>query len=222
MRGGADSVATLVVFARSPDRGRGLARDMAVRWALEELGRTYRVRPVDLDALQQPEHLALQPFGQIPAYQDDEVALFESGAIVLHLAQRWPGLLPVDNQARASALAWMFAAANTIEPPVMHVEAARFAYADEAWAGDALKPLERNLSRRLSALERHLGTRPWLDESFSAGDILMVQALRRLDEVALRRTHRVLHAYVCRCVAREAFKRAFAAQWKTYQDTLVP
>lgn len=212
-------LAGLTVFAGSPDRGRGLARDMTVRWALEEVGLPYRVRPVAMADLQGADHLSHQPFGQIPAYEEAGLVLFETGAIVLHLAGRRPGLLPPDQGARARAISWMFAAANTLEPPVVHLETAGFAYAGQPWEAAARQPLEDLVERRLSALDRHLDGRDWLEGAFSAGDLMMIQVLRRLAGTGLTRPHPRLEAYVARGEARPAFQRAFAAQLETYRST---
>lgn len=217
---GGPAVATITVFAASPDRGRGLARDMAVRWALEKLGLPYEVRAVALKDLRGPEHIVLHPFGQIPVFQDEDVTLFESGAIVQYLAERRPGLLPSDLGQRARALTWMFASANTVEPPIVHLETARYAYKDEPWKVAALGPLEEAVTRRLSALDRHLEGRTWLEEEFSAGDVLMVQTLRRLAGADLLGCHSNLVAYVARGESRPAFQRAFGAQRETWQDTV--
>lgn len=210
---------TLTVFAGSPDRGRGLARDMTVRWALEELGLPYRVRPVAMADLQRADHLSLQPFGQIPAYEDAGIVLFETGAIVLHLAGQRPGLLPTDQAARARTISWMFAAANTLEPPVIHLETAGFAYAGQPWEAAAYRPLEDVIGRRLAALDRHLAGRDWLEEDFSAGDLLMIQVLRRLGGTGLTSPHPCVLTYVARGEDRPAFRRAFAAQLETYRST---
>lgn len=212
--------ATLTVFAGSPDGGRGLARDMAVRWALEELGLAYEVRTVALPDLRGRSHTALHPFGQIPVYQDEDVALFESGAIVLYLAERRPGLLPSSSSGRARALTWMFASANTVEPSIIHLETARHAYSGNPWKAAALVPLEEAVRWRLSALERHLEARPWLEHEFSAGDLLMVQALRRLGGTGLLGSHASLVDYVARGEGRPAFGRAFDAQRQTWSETV--
>jgi glutathione S-transferase len=196
---------TITAFERSPDRGNGLARDMRVRWALEEAGLPYEVRLVSFKTMKEPAHLALQPFGQIPTYEDGDLALFESGAIVFHIAERHAGLLPDDAAARARAIAWMFAALNTVEPPVFDRALARILERDEPW-------YEQRIRKRLDGLSRRLGDAEWLDGGFSAGDLLMVTVLRRLQGSDLLAEFPNISAYVARGEARPAYKRAFAAQ----------
>ncbi|MFZ5719463.1 MAG: glutathione S-transferase family protein [Pseudomonadota bacterium] len=203
---------TITAFERSPDRGRGLARDMRVRWALEEAGQPYDVRLVSFEAMKQPVHRALHPFGQIPTYEDGDLALFESGAIVLHIAERHPGLLPVDPNARARAIAWMFAALDTVEPPIFDRDLARILDRDRPWYAERLATLDDSVRGRLADLSRHLSDADWLDGRFSAGDLLMVTVLRRLAGSDLLAAHPNLAAYVARGEARPAFQRAFAAQ----------
>jgi glutathione S-transferase len=202
----------ITAFERSPDRGRGLARDMRVRWALEEVGQPYAVRLVSFEALRQPAHLALQPFGQIPTYQDGALALFESGAIVLHIAECHAGLLPQDRNARARAIAWIFAALDTVEPPIFDHSLARILERDEPWFEKRLQALEASIRKRLDDLSRHLGAADWLDGAFSAGDLMMVTVLRRAQSSGLLDEYPNLAAYVARAEARPAYQRAFAAQ----------
>ncbi|WP_342239653.1 glutathione S-transferase family protein [Inquilinus sp. OTU3971] len=203
---------TITAFERSPDRGNGLARDMRVRWALEEVGQPYEVRLLSFKAMKEPAHLALQPFGQIPTYEDGDLALFESGAIVFHIAERHAGLLPDDAAARARAIAWMFAALNTVEPPVFDRALARILERDEPWYEQRLRGLEDSIRKRLDSLSRRLGDADWLDGAFSAGDLLMVTVLRRLQGADLLAEHPNISAYVARGEARPAYQRAFAAQ----------
>jgi glutathione S-transferase len=203
---------TITAFERSPDRGNGLARDMRVRWALEEAGLPYEVRLVSFKTMKEPAHLALQPFGQIPTYEDGDLALFESGAIVFHIAERHAGLLPEDAAARARAIAWMFAALNTVEPPVFDRAIARILERDEPWYEQRLRGLEDSIRKRLDGLSRRLGDAEWLDGGFSAGDLLMVTVLRRLQGSDLLAEYPNISAYVARGEARPAYKRAFAAQ----------
>lgn len=203
---------TITAFERSPDRGNGLARDMRVRWALEEAGQPYEVRLLSFKAMKEPAHLALQPFGQIPTYEDGDLALFESGAIVFHIAERHGGLLPDDADARARAIAWMFAALNTVEPPVFDRALARILERDQPWYEQRLQALETTIRKRLGDLSRRLGDADWLDGGFSAGDLLMVTVLRRLQGSDLLAEHPNLSAYVARAEARPAYQRAFAAQ----------
>jgi len=207
----------ITAFATSPDRGRGLARDMRVRWALEEVGQTYDVRLLSFAAMKEPDHLALHPFGQIPTYEEDGLVLFESGAIVLHIAQRHPGLLPADPHGRARAISWMFAALNTIEPPIVERQNAILAEGKEAWTAQRLPLVEDRIRRRLAELARHLDAADWLDGGFSAADLLMVTVLRRLPGSGLVEEHPNLAAYVARGEARPAYQRAFAAQLAVFE-----
>ncbi|WP_049734588.1 glutathione S-transferase family protein [Rhizobium ecuadorense] len=203
---------TITAFERSPDRGRGLARDMRVRWALEEVGEPYEVRLVSFKAMKEPAHLTLHPFGQIPTYEDGDLALFESGAIVFHIAERHAGLLPADANARARAVAWMFAALNTVEPSIFERSLATILERDEPWYEQRLRRLEDSIRKRLGGLSARLGDADWLDGAFSAGDLLMVTVLRRAQGAGLLEDYPNLAAYVARGEARPAYKRAFAAQ----------
>jgi glutathione S-transferase len=203
---------TITAFERSPDGGRGLARDMRVRWALEEVGRPYEVRLLSFEAMKQPAHRARHPFGQIPTCEEGDLVLFESGAIVLHIAERHPGLLPDGADAWARAIAWMFAALDTVEPPVFERDLARILERGKPWYEERLRFLEETVARRLGDLARRLGAADWLDGAFSAGDLLMVTVLRRLQGSPLLAAHPNLAAYVARGEARPAFRRAFEAQ----------
>ncbi|SFG11048.1 glutathione S-transferase [Novosphingobium sp. CF614] len=202
----------ITAFECSPDRGKGLARDMRVRWALEEVGQPYDVRLLSFETMKQPEHLALHPFGQIPTYEEGDLALFESGAIVLHLAERHPGLLPQDGHARARAIAWMFAALNTVEPPIFDHALVRILDSDKPWFAPRLLALEDSIRNRLGQLSHHLGSADWLDGAFSAGDLLMVTVLLRLKGSELLEEYPNLAAYLARAEARPAYQRAFDAQ----------
>jgi len=203
---------TITAFERSPDGGRGLARDTRVRWALEEVGQPYEVRLLSVQAMKEPAHLALHPFGQIPTYEQGDLALFETGAIILHIAQRYPGLLPEDANARARAIAWIFAALNTLEPPILDLTIARIIEGEKPWA-EARLPLVRDRIRtRLAQLSARLGDADWLDGNFSAGDLLMVSVLLRLKISGLLNEYPNLAAYVARGEARAAYQRAFGAQ----------
>ena len=203
---------TITAFEQSPDRGKGLARDMRVRWALEEVGQPYDVRLVSFTEMKEPAHRALHPFGQIPTYEEGDLALFESGAIVLYIAQRHPGLLPDDANARARAIAWMFAALNTVEPPILDREIATLVERDEIWYEERLPILEGRVRIRLDELSGRLDDADWLDEAFSAADLLMVTVLRRLNGSGLLGKYSNLSAYIARGEARPAYKRAFDAQ----------
>src|SRR5689334_8440200 len=165
---------TITAFERSPDGGKGLARDMRVRWALEEVSRPYDVRLISFKAMKEPAHLALHPFGQIPTYEEGGLALFETGSIVFHIAERHAGLLPNDANARARAITWMFAALNAVEPPILELATARLLEADKPWASDRMPLVEDRVRNRLHQLSDRLGDADWLDGAFSAGDLMMV------------------------------------------------
>ena len=203
---------TVTVFAHSPDEGRGMARDMRVRWALEEVGQAYDVRLVSFAAMKEPAHLGLHPFGQIPTYEDGDLVLFESGAIVLHIAERGEGLLPGDTNARARAITWMFAALNTVEPPIVDCETAEYVEGDKPWYPKRVPILEGRVRTRLDELSARLGDAEWLDGAFSAADLLMVTVLRRLEDSGLLEEYPNLPAYIARGQARPAYQRAFADQ----------
>ena len=203
---------TITAFDRSPDGGKGLARDTRVRWALEEVGQPYEVRLVTFAALKEPAHLALHPFGQIPTFEDGDLALFETGAIVFHLAQRYPGLLPTDANARARAITWMFAALNTIEPPILDLFTARVLEGDKPWAKERMPLVIDRLYARLQQLSARLGDSEWLDGAFSAGDLMMVSVLLRARPSGVLNEFANLAAFVARGEARPAYQRAFAAQ----------
>lgn len=203
---------TITAFAQSPDRGRGLARDMAVRWALEEVGQPYDVRLLSFAEIKEPAHRALQPFGQIPTYEHGTLALFESAAIVLHVAERDAGLLPDEADARARVIAWMFAAKGTVEPPVVERSTAALFEADRPWFAERLPLLDEQVRVRLGELSDWLAGRHWLEEEFSAADIVMITVLRRLGGSGLLEEQPTVAAYVARGEARPAFKRAFDAQ----------
>jgi glutathione S-transferase len=207
----------VTVFERSPDQGRGLARDMRVRWALEEVGQPYDVRLVSFAAMRQPAHLARHPFAQIPTYEEDGLVLFESGAIVLHIAQRGTGLLPVEADARARAIGWMFAALNTVEPPIVEREVARYREGERPWTAARLELIDERIGQRLDQLARRLGEADWIDGAFSAADLLLVTVLRRLEGSGIVEAFPRLAAYVARGVARPAYRRAFDAQRAVFQ-----
>lgn len=204
--------ATITAFEASPDEGQGQARDMRVRWAFEEVGEPYAVRLVSFAGLNEAAHRALHPFGQIPTLEEDGLVLFESGAIVLHIAQRRPGLLPADSAARARAIGWLVAALSTVEPPILEWELPEYLERDQPWFEARQPLLAGRVRRRLEALSRRLGDANWLDGAFSAGDLMMVMVLRRLNGSGLLEEHPNLAAYVARGEARPAFQRAFAAQ----------
>jgi glutathione S-transferase len=203
---------TITAFEKSPDGGKGLARDTRVRWALEEAGLPYKVCLVSFGAMKEAAHLALHPFGQIPTYEEGDLALFETGAIVLHIATHHVGLLPDDANARARAIAWMFAALNTIEPPVLDLVTARILESDKPWSKERLPLVEDRIRDRLKQLSARLGDADWLDGAFSAGDLMMVSVLLRLRPSGLLDGYPNLVAYLARGEARPAYKRAFEAQ----------
>lgn len=203
---------TITAFERSPDGGKGLARDTRVRWALEEVGQPYEVRLVSFKAMKEPAHLALHPFGQIPTYEEGDLALFETGAIVFHIAQHYAGLLPPDANARARAITWMFAALNTVEPPILELVTAKIFEGDRPWAAQRLPLVADRVRDRLKQLSPRLGDAEWLEGAFSAGDLMMVSVLLRLRMSGLLDEYPNLAAYVARGETRPAYKRAFAAQ----------
>jgi glutathione S-transferase len=207
-----ETIPTITAFENSPDHGRGLARDTIVRWALEEVGRAYNVRLVTFKELKEATHLARHPFGKIPTYEQEDFVLFESGAIVFHIAERHQGLFSDESKARARAISWMFAALSTVEPVITELEAARLTERDKSWYEARLPILEGRVRQRLSELSIHLGKADWLDGDFSAGDLLMVSVLRRLGKTIVINEFPNLLDYVDRGEARPAFKRAFAAQ----------
>jgi glutathione S-transferase len=207
---------TITAFEMSPDDGQGLARDMRVRWALEEVGQPYEVRLVSFQQMKEAPHVALHPFGQIPTYEEADLVLFETGAIILHIAEQHGTLLPVDRRARARAITWMFAALNTVEPPIVEREQAYFADRGQVWYSKArFASLDDRIRVRLDQLAACLAQKSWLEDDFTAGDLMMVMVLRRADE-SLLAEYPTLAAYVARAVARPAYQRAFAAQAALY------
>jgi glutathione S-transferase len=207
---------TITAFEHSPDGGRGLARDMRIRWALEEVGQPYVVRPLSFAAMKLPAHLALHPFGQIPTFEEGDFVLFESGAIVLHIADRHAGLLPQGEAARARAINWLFAALNTAEPVILELQTAALLEADKPWTVARLPLVKDRIRHRLRQLSAHLGDADWLDGAFSAGDLMMVSVLLRLKSSGLLAEFANLAAYVARGEARPAYQRAFEAQLEAF------
>jgi glutathione S-transferase len=203
----------ITAFDRSPDGGMGLARDTRVRWALEEVGLSYEVRLVSMRAKTEPAHLRLHPFGLIPTYEEGDLALFETGAIVFHIAEHHAGLFPIAADARARAITWMFAALNTVEPPILELVTAKIIEGDKPWARERLPLVKGRVRERLVQLSARLGDADWLDGAFSAGDLMMVSVLLRLRPSGLPDEFPKLAAYVARGEARPAYERAFAAQW---------
>lgn len=207
----------ITAFEKSPDGGKGLARDTRVRWALEEAGLSYVVRPLSFRAMREPGHLALHPFGQIPTFEEDGLVLFESGAIVFHIAQRSSDLLPQDPGARARAVSWLFAALNTVEPPILELVNARILEGGKPWSAERLPIVKDRIRDRLVQLSARLGDDAWLDSAFSAGDLMMVSVLLRLRPSGLLNEFAKLAAYVARGEGRPAYQRAFAAQLEDFQ-----
>jgi glutathione S-transferase len=211
---------TITAFEASPDRGRGLARDMRVRWALEEVGLPYEVRLLSFKAMKEPEHLARHPFGQIPTYEEGGLTLFETGSIILHIAQNHPGLLPTDPDARARAITWMISALSTMEPVVIEREAFMLMERDKPWYADRLPILNDRVGTRLGQLSARLDGSEWLDGDFSAGDLMMVEVLLRPAAAMLLDDFPNLAAYVARAQQRPAFQRAFADQLAVFNASL--
>jgi glutathione S-transferase len=206
------SVITITAFERSPDGGKGLARDTRVRWALEEVGQPYQLRPVSFAAMKEPEHLARHPFGQIPTYEEGDLVLFESGAIVFHIASRHAGLLPDEPNARARAIGWMFAALSTVEPPVLEFTNVKLLEGDKGWTAERMPLVTDRVRTRFAQLSARLGDREWLDGAFSAGDLMMVSVLLRMRRSGVLDQFPGLAAYVARGEARPAYERAYASQ----------
>jgi glutathione S-transferase len=209
---------TITAFADSPDKGAGLARDMRVRWALEEVGQPYEVRLVPWRAFRQQAHLARNPFAQIPTYEEGDLTLFESGAIVFHIAERFPGLLPEDANARARAIMWMFAALSTVEPPIVDRDAVKYFEAAKSWQSERFAMVDERIRGRLYQLVACMGDAAWLDGGFSAADIIMVHVLRRLEGSGILEEYPTLSAYIARAKARPAYERAFAAQKAVFDE----
>jgi glutathione S-transferase len=208
---------TITVFERSLDEGRGLARDMRVRWALEEVGQPYEVRLVPWEEFKEEAHLARNPFGQIPTYEEGDLTLFESGAIVLHIAERFPGLLPKHADARARAIMWMFAALSTVEPPIVDRDVVKYFEKGRSWQRERFAMVDERIRGRLSQLAARMGDAEWLDGEFSAADIMMVHVLRRLEGSELLEEFSTLVAYIERAEARPAYQRAFEAQLAVWE-----
>src|SRR5262245_27041045 len=213
---------TITAFERSPDGGRGLARDTRVRWALEEVGQPYEVRLVSFRAMKEPAHLALHPFGKIPSFEEGDLALFETGAIVFHIANRHAGLLPDDAHARSRAITWLFAALNSVEPPILELGNARLLEGDKGWFKERLPLVENRVRDRLQQLSVRVGDAEWLDGAFSAGDLMMVSVLLRLKPSGILNEFPNLAAFVARGEARPAYKRAFDAQLAAYKASHRP
>ncbi|MBY0569465.1 MAG: glutathione S-transferase family protein [Hyphomonadaceae bacterium] len=208
---------TISAFEWVPDFARGQVRDLRPRWALEEAGLPYQTRLLKMGEQDTAEYRALQPFGQVPIFQEDGVTLFETGAIVLHIGERSEALLPKDPVARAHATQWVIAALNSIEPFVLQVALIDLFYKDEEWAKLRRPGAAEFAQKRLTGLANALGDKAYLDgERFTVGDLMMSSVLRILP--ALTNEHANLKAYVERCTARPAFQRALAAQLEDFKD----
>ena len=219
-----ESHPVITAFLNPPDKGQGLVRDMIVRWALEEANLPYDVNLIDFKQLKSTAHRERNPFGQIPTYQTGDLTLFESGAIVLHIAETHLGLWPLANDpsrepARARAIMWMFAAASTIEPSIVELGATLLFEKERPWFLERKESLEKRVRTKLSELSNHLGDSEWLDGAFSAGDLLMISALRRLRNTTLVNEFTNLASYVARGEARPAFERAFRAQLAVFETS---
>ena len=210
---------TISAFKWVPEFARGQVRDLRVRWALEEAGLPYKTRLLEQGDGDTPEYRALQPFGQVPIFEEDGLVLFESGAIVLHIGERSEALLPKESGARARAAQWLIAALNSIEPFVMNVASIDIFYANEEWAKLRRPGAVEFVQRRLSALSRTLGDKPFLDgDRFTAGDLMMATVLRILKYTDIVSSDKRLAAYIERCTARPAFKRAIDAQLGDFRN----
>jgi len=205
-------------FGWVPDFARGQVRDLRVRWALEEAGLPYRAALVDPGPGADDPYRAWQPFGQVPAYRDEQVEMFESGAIVLHIAEQSPVLCPADPAGRARMQTWLIAALNSVEPMVQDYGSIDFFHAGEAWTVERKPQLRAMVEGRFADLARALGDRDWFAGPFTAADILMVTVLRILQDDAVMAGFPTLAAYVARGVARPAFQRALAAQMADFSD----
>ena len=202
----------VTAFQWVPPFAQGLVCDLRVRWALEEAGLPYEEKLLAIGEHKAPAHVAAQPFGQVPVYEEDGMSLFESGAIVMHIGERCPALLPEDPAKRARARAWMFAALNSVEPHVQNFASLDVFHAGEEWAR-LRKPAAREVARaRLDAVAAALRGRDYLEGEFTAGDLMMVSVLRILRDTDLVSSQPVLASYQARCEARPAFQRALAAQ----------
>ena len=203
---------TISAFRWVPPFAQGLVRDLRVRWALEEAGLPYEVRLIGPQEQKSDDYRALQPFGQVPTYEDDDMKLFESGAIVMHIAETSEALMPRDANGRARARTWMFAALNTLEPQVQQLAAIDLFYPAEEWAKARRPGVEQMVRKRLDELQVSMKGRDYLEDRFTAGDLLMVTVLRNLRQTEILKEYPALSTYRERCEARPAFARALAAQ----------
>ncbi len=215
-----NQIPTITAFQDSPDRGQGLARDMTVRWALEEVGQPYEVRLVPFKDTKAPGHMSVHPFGKIPTFEEGDLTIFESGAIVFHIAETRAGLFPKDKNGKARAITWMFAALSTIEPSILEFAAAVIGEKDKSWFEARMPMLKENVRMRLSQFSKHLGDSEWVEGEFSAGDLMLIAVMRRLKRSGLLDEYPNIAAYVARGEARPAFKKAFAAQLAVFEANM--
>jgi len=209
---------TLTAFRWVPPFAQGLVRDLRVRWALEEAGIPYEEKLIGVKDQTSPEYRTLQPFGQVPAIEDGDLKLFESGAIVLEIAERSDALLPADAQGRARARAWTLAALNTVEPPVTHLGGLMIFHVNEPWAAPALPTAKQAVCKRLDELAQWLGERDYLEDRFTVGDLMMTTVLRILRDTSLVSDRPALQAYQSRCEARPAFRKALADHLRPFAE----
>lgn len=215
-------VITISAYNWVPDFAKGLVRDLRVRWALEEAGLPYKVELINHREKNSESYRARQPFGQVPVYQEGDLTLFESGSIVLHIAGKTEVLLPREDPARARAVMWIFAALNSVEPSFEGLAQCRVFSAGEPWTKEALPVFERQVKKRLTDIEQYLTGREWLEDRFTAGDLMMTTVLRRLSQNPLIGEHPTLRDYVARAEARPAFARAFQAHMADFTGAPPP
>jgi glutathione S-transferase len=209
---------TISAFKWVPPFAQGQVRDLRVRWALEEAGLPYEARLIGPEDQNSPAYRARQPFGQVPIFEEGDIALFESGAIVLHIAQRSEALLPREETGRARAIAWLFAALNTMEVPIQQLAEIDLFHAGEEWTKIRRPAVEANARRRLAELAARLGDRDYLEDRFTCGDLMMAAVLRILRHTDLLDAEPRLKAYKARCEARPAFQRALDAQMAAFEE----
>lgn len=212
---------TLSAFRWVPPFAQGLVRDLRVRWALEEAGIPYQENLIGPEDQASLAYRALQPFGQVPAIESDDIRLFESGAIVLHIAEKSDALSPSDANGRARTTAWVFAAVNSVEPAIQNITELDFFHADKPWAAERRPAVLATVQKRLSALEVWLGGRDYLEGRFTAGDLMMTTVLRILGRSEILSDWPVLQGYQQRCEARPAFRKALADHLRPFQASAV-
>ncbi|HEY0629841.1 MAG TPA: glutathione S-transferase family protein [Sphingomicrobium sp.] len=217
---GLDAKATTEVtaFRWVPDFAKGLVRDLRIRWALEEIERPYRVRLLDALNPRPADYFQEQPFGQVPAYRDEQVQLFESGAILIHLGIDDERLLPLERNARMRSVAWLIAALNSVEPMIFELVNIDIFNRDQEWAKLRRSQVEEKIDNRLKLLADALGDREWFEDRFSIGNMMMVSVLRNLRHTDIVSRHPRLAEFVARGEERPAFQRALADQLATFQE----